>query len=287
MLNDEMLITPKHPLLLLSAEFSELCKPLLLFHIHHVTYLKQFNNGARIMLSNKPQWVKDYYDLALFDSSLFEKKPSDYESGFNVWLGDYDLPVYQHGRRYYNTADCITITEPQHDSCEHYLFSVAPEHSKTIQYLVNHIDILYHFISFVRDRGELLLKKSEKSKIILNDIDGDHYFKMQNSQGKFEESRKLFYNQTRLRRYYYDVDGRYKIKFTERELTCISYLLNNKTAEETSTLMNISRRTVESYLDNIKDKLNCKNKVVLIEQLKKDKFLLFLRYQDSSKPYLF
>ena len=93
-----MILKFNHPFILISKELVELCKPLELFHIHHFTYLKKFNNGTSIALSNHPQWLYDYFNLGLYQSSLFEKKPSDYESDFKVWFGDYDLKVYQHGR---------------------------------------------------------------------------------------------------------------------------------------------------------------------------------------------
>ncbi|MDP1836560.1 MAG: LuxR C-terminal-related transcriptional regulator [Chlamydiales bacterium] len=47
---------------------------------------------------------------------------------------------------------------------------------------------------------------------------------------------------------------------TLRERQCLQCLLKGKTAKETATLLKLSFRTVEYYLENIKGKLDCSNK---------------------------
>ncbi|HSX26786.1 MAG TPA: ester cyclase [Chlamydiales bacterium] len=47
---------------------------------------------------------------------------------------------------------------------------------------------------------------------------------------------------------------------SKRERDCLELLLQGKTAKETAALLNLSRRTVESYFENMKKKLKCSNK---------------------------
>jgi len=271
-----MLLTSGHPLIVLSQEFSELCKPLAKFHINHFTYQKHFNDGGQVSLSTKPQWISDYYNLQLYQTSLFEGKPSNYKAGFSVWFGEYDLEVYKHGRNYYNTAHCISIAEPCLDGCEHFLFSAAPEYQAAIQFLSNNIDILYRFILYLKDKGgpifkaaykrRLLIKNSQEGKVTNPFMDSDFHQEML-------AAKKDFFKSTSIHRYVFESGEDNGIKLTHREINCIVYLLQNKTAAETAILMNISRRTVESYLDNIKLKLNCNTKIELIQKLIKNKYL--------------
>jgi DNA-binding CsgD family transcriptional regulator len=277
-----MLLTPQHPLILFSREFSELCKPLELLHIQHFTYQKQFNDGTRISLSNKPQWIEDYYNLNLYESSLFEEKPSNYKASFQVWTGEYDLEVYRHGRTYYNTADSISITEPHPDGCEHYLFSATPDKSEAIQYLANNMNILYHFILFLKDKGITVFKKVQKSRIKVQEAftETNRTKSTPNTNNFYEKmqiAKALFLNKTPISRYAIESGDSNGIKITQREIGCIIHLLQDKTAKETAQLLNLSHRTVESYIDNIKIKLNCDNKVELVRKLKQDKFLASLR----------
>lgn len=271
-----MILTPDHPLLLLSKDFADLCRPLELFQINHFTYQKQFDDGSRISLSNKPQWIADYYNLALYQTSLFEKKPSEYKSGFNIWIGDYDLEVYRHGRQNYNTAHSITITEPQHDSNENYLFSTPNDKQQAIHFLANNMDILYHFILFLKDRGRHIFKAAEKNKLNLYqsfqfDTQKSKYIDDKNFYQEMMALKKLFYTNTPVQRYVFEKGEHKGVKLSHRELNCLIYLLQNKTAKETAQLMNLSCRTVESYFNNIKNKLNCENKIELVQKFKYDK----------------
>jgi len=55
-----------------------------------------------------------------------------------------------------------------------------------------------------------------------------------------------------------------KFKFTQKEIECISHMLDGKSAKETAEIMGISRRTVEFHIENIKNKLGCSTKAEVI-----------------------
>jgi DNA-binding CsgD family transcriptional regulator len=55
---------------------------------------------------------------------------------------------------------------------------------------------------------------------------------------------------------------------SKRQLQCAKFLLEGKTAKEIAALSGLSNRTVEHYLDNLKNKLRCNNKVELVLKLK-------------------
>lgn len=54
--------------------------------------------------------------------------------------------------------------------------------------------------------------------------------------------------------------------FSLRELECIYHLCYGKTAKQIAKLMHLSSRTVETHLDNVRNKINCTNKLELIGQ---------------------
>ena len=66
------------------------------------------------------------------------------------------------------------------------------------------------------------------------------------------------------------------IYFTQREAECIQGLLQFKTLKIIAEKLNISHRTVESYIKNIKIKLGCKKKFELLQIIRKNEFLLEL-----------
>jgi DNA-binding CsgD family transcriptional regulator len=60
----------------------------------------------------------------------------------------------------------------------------------------------------------------------------------------------------------------YEMGLTKREIECIYLLLEGHTYKEISKKMGISPRTVESYLNNVKNKLACEGSADLYEKLK-------------------
>lgn len=55
-----------------------------------------------------------------------------------------------------------------------------------------------------------------------------------------------------------------KFKLTERECECVFLLIRGKTAKEIAAMLSLSKRTVESYIENIKNKMNCQNKAEIL-----------------------
>lgn len=269
------MLDSKHPFIRISQELAEICQPLELIGINHFTYQKSFNDGSRINLSSKPQWIEDYYNLKLYESSLFEAKSTLYKPYHEIWIGDYDLEVYRCGKLRYNNSHSITITEPQSNSCEFYLFSATEDNLQVIEFLSRNVDILYHFILYFKDRAGYLLKNAHKYKLSLNTIRVPYHDLLLAREGfnnSMLERKKEFLRETQIYRYIFGEKEHPKAKLSKREIDCVLHLLDNKTAEETAALMDISRRTVESYLENIKIKLNCTNKVELYRKLKKYHF---------------
>ncbi len=58
------------------------------------------------------------------------------------------------------------------------------------------------------------------------------------------------------------------LNLTEREAQCLYHLSEGKSAKETAKLINVSQRTVEFHLNNIKEKVGCRTKIELLAKIK-------------------
>ena len=58
-----------------------------------------------------------------------------------------------------------------------------------------------------------------------------------------------------------------KIELSPREMECLFYTLGGRTAKEIAHTLDLSARTIEHYLDNLKTKLNCNSKSELRRKL--------------------
>ncbi|MFA6303872.1 MAG: helix-turn-helix transcriptional regulator [Legionella sp.] len=61
-----------------------------------------------------------------------------------------------------------------------------------------------------------------------------------------------------------------KIILSTREKQCADYLLKGMTAKEIGLKLGLSFRTIEGYIENMKRKLMCRNKIELVIALTKD-----------------
>lgn len=65
--------------------------------------------------------------------------------------------------------------------------------------------------------------------------------------------------------HYYNIDAHHNPNnLSVRELECLFLQLRGKTIKQTGEILNLSKRTVESYLDNIKAKFGCQSKSELL-----------------------
>lgn len=72
----------------------------------------------------------------------------------------------------------------------------------------------------------------------------------------------------------YSLGERYRnIYFTKREAECMLILIKGKTIAKTAETLNLSPRTIEFYIKNMKSKIGCRTKFELIELVLESEFL--------------
>lgn len=65
----------------------------------------------------------------------------------------------------------------------------------------------------------------------------------------------------------YDINGQIPEKITPRERICLMQLIRGKTSKQIADSLKLSIRTIEFYINNIKNKLACKSKSELIMKI--------------------
>ncbi len=85
------------------------------------------------------------------------------------------------------------------------------------------------------------------------------------------------------RRHYYlgaPYTGQY---LTRREAECLLLMLRGYTNGETAEYLKLSSRTIEYYLKNIRNKLNCYSKIHLLRQIQKTNFMDIIDFELPPK----
>lgn len=83
----------------------------------------------------------------------------------------------------------------------------------------------------------------------------------------------------------YELDENNPEKLTARESECLMELIKGKTAAQIAETLSLSKRTVESYLDNIKGKLGCRSKSELLDKVYQAGLASLIEEKTTSEPF--
>lgn len=216
--------------------FKEICEPYFKeLGLDHFNYIHKDKKGEVTYLCSNQAWLEHYLKKSYPKIGAFEKKSELSQYNYILWNGlERDDPILIDSKEMIGVEYGVTIIKPEPDGFGFYNIGEKCSNSSIINKYVNNLDKYEKFVSEFQEKSGSIFDASKKLKIEINDE--------QNLKNK------------KLSGYQFG-----DIHFTERELQCISYLSLGKTAEEVSIILNISRRTVESHIENIKRKMNCFN----------------------------
>ena len=237
-----------------SEKIDEIIQPLKdSFGLTNLVYLKSFNDGSEIRLSNRPDWLAYFYEHKLYQFSLFERHPSEYIKAHIPWAG---LEIYNavlEKSRQFNIDHGITFIEPCADGCEFFFLGTGVDQAKIMPKYLANIDVLIRFLDYFREKAKPLIEVALQHKITI--------------PGKFTMAPKLFcLNELKLPEF---LSGPDLIEFTARELDCMRLLAKGYTQKMIAKELHISIRTVETHLNHVKDKTHTRSRGELAEYLLK------------------
>lgn len=247
-------------------DMTEICKPLLKLGIISFNYVRTFDDGSQINLSNIPSWLEHFYENEYYTIGAFERHPSHYESGFALWPQLSGQKIFYDAREYFNIDHGITIVEKQKDSCDFYYFGTTKDNYGILNLYLNHMDLLKRFIFYFKEKAEYIVKQANMNRIIL-----PNHFELHESPDVTEQYYRLkttqeFLKETSIKKF--PLSGELEGNFlSNKQLNCMIYLIEGKTAKEIGKLLHLSHRTIEGHINNLKNRFNCKSKSQLIDKL--------------------
>lgn len=252
-----------HPALYAPKHVQNICKPLFQNSlINYFEYVKVYNNGKGVRLDTKNGFLpylhrnNNYLDLNTLDKNnriqfiSMNCLPSGIDerslSTINLFSNKFDLDNIFTFRK--NSGDVLELAS----------FGTSRGKDWSIaNYYYSHIDYLENFIRYFKTQAKNIIELLEKPHNILTfnrHTNHVEYFSSTNNQNKSNIFINVWTDS------YADT-----VSLTRREWDCMKLLAHGKTAKETAYVLNISYRTVESYIDTLKHKLHCTNKSLLAD----------------------
>ncbi len=225
--------------------------------ITYFLYLIDLKDGRRFLLTNNGAWSEHYFRYKYYNVSHFADIDKQYNTGSYLWSTLDGQALYQDARNYFNIDHGITLVNKLKNAYEFVYFGTTKDNSNIIHLYLNHLDLLNQFILYFRDKGAPLIKMAKDNMIALPTMEKkqteNNILCFSGNINKQMLVSELLPNKYRLSSIYNN------IVITNREADCVKWLKLGKTANEISDLLSISKRTVDTHLENIKRKLGCKN----------------------------
>lgn len=167
--------------------------------------------------------------------------------------------------RYFDLAYPFTICEHGDKEKNFYNFSVHVSKSWAREFYFGHLDLLEQFVNYYKYSIQLnnKLNRAYQMPFLLDKSEGTYLLNSGCEQFVSATSIKEFKNSVQPKA----ANTQLLESLPRRELQCALLLLEGRTAKEVAETLNISARTVESYLIRLKERFEAKNIVQLTRAL--------------------
>jgi DNA-binding CsgD family transcriptional regulator len=218
------------------------------FNITTFSYLKFLKNGQMIHISNQKKWLEYYVNNALYNDTkrytreirMVQRK----EKKFFLRLptNNYSFEKIMHD---FGLCYGISFYQEFDDYVEMFGFATDSTNSNIMELYINDIEFLKRFSIFFKDKGKELIDHNDKEKLITPD-NSPNWVQPLLTQG--DRQRFLMGTATK----HFPISANTFLSL--REAQCLYYSLKGSCTKNTARKLNISPRTVESYLSQVKVK---------------------------------
>jgi len=249
--------------------------PLLkLFDIKTLGYRKFYLDGTSFGFSNNDVLTKFWQEK--FDKKIIPNYANEVSSVvnrekmhfFRMGIPDpqnlflscmYDLNIW-------NT---LSFYRKSPDGVEGFYFASTKENQKIIESYLNNMNLFDRFSLYFKNKISDIMSEADmknassltvspKSFILNNTGEDAKKFSLQ------DQRIKDFIELTPLHKFYLNIKGQ-EVSLSGQEFKCLALLSRGKSAKEVGSILNISSRTVEGYLENIKNKTKVCSRSRLID----------------------
>ncbi|PCI39255.1 MAG: hypothetical protein COB50_01395 [Thiotrichales bacterium] len=266
------------------VKLKQLCAPLEKhFGITDVSFLAVQDKVDVINLHTNVAWVEHCLEQNYYNCDPLMVHPTNISSGFATWDsyrdGTYASSMLFDAIYKFNMCNGFSYVEKHGNSFQSFGFSADRENYKMQNAVFNNIKLLKNIIAQVQQYMQLVWKDLCAYSVNGVSLKGDLFHTQPGLvQSKLTMQEKLqFLQQIKL------LDHRLKnLSISPQERRCIRLYLEGNTAAETAVLLHLSRRTVEGYMENIKEKLCCRYKKNLHDLLPLFECLNIIDYPDDN-----
>ena len=226
--------------------------------ISHFNHDITFGNNKMAMLTDSKELFDLYYDKQLpvictnesgrtLDPGIYFVKSLAYEYNYIANI----ISVLDKKFNFHNSLIVIEHEE----ACQHMFTLSSPMSEHTFLHtILNKLDNIKNFIEFYKLSLREIIKEAKKPKNQITIVNSSDFERNSNNHPlalvniKQKDILVLKHKDTKL-----------NLTLSVKQSECLKLLLQSYSAKEIAKNMDLSYRTVEHYIENIRNKLNCRN----------------------------
>ncbi|WP_195155582.1 helix-turn-helix transcriptional regulator [Candidatus Protochlamydia phocaeensis] len=241
-------------------KIKQVCEPLKqAFGINYFTYHSLTSDGYWRPLVSRPDWADHYTHQELYLLDPLMLQPSCYQTGALFWTHyvqkEEQITALKYAKENFDMSHGFCLIERQKERCEFFGFNAPASHEKIYSTYLNDQALLKKFCQFFKEELLPILNMAEADPIDLFQLKGTAFRAEDSPFEQPSPAKDLFLNFIR---------AKPSIQLSRREKECLNHYSDEMRMQDVAEKLGLSVRTVESYLNHIKNKLNCANKKELI-----------------------
>lgn len=244
-----------------NKKLNNFCAPILhSFGVNHFWYYKITKEGYYTCLGTNLPWTEYYFSENLYHQNPFIKSPENFEGGI-IFIKQIEDQEYQNsierGVTDFSLRQNLIFLEKIKDGLEGFGFASHLPSAVSESLFINEMPILKLFVKKFRDEFNPLLNKMSEDMVEIAPLIGPSFYEKTSSIRTASIDRTLFLKQFCLSEI---------CELSHREKEVLFLVSRGLYAAQIAEHLVLSKRTVEHYIENIKNKIKCYSKAELIQK---------------------
>lgn len=237
------------------------CKPLEEhFFVNHFWWYAISHEGHYSCLGTNAEWTEYYFSEKFYLNNPYLRSPKNYKSGIVLLKSSlpdsFDLSQ-KMGIEKFNLNQSLVFLEETVKGIQGFGFRTRLTSIEFEILCLNERQLLQFFIKEFKEKFCRVLNYMEENPIDLANLIGPAFYQENTPKKIYKLDKDQF-----LKKMKYPIPP----KLTKREAEVLHFVLLGSSASQIAEQLNLSRRTVEHYVDHIKYKFNCFSKSELISK---------------------
>jgi DNA-binding CsgD family transcriptional regulator len=246
----------------------KVCNPLLQsFGIDTFWYYTLSPEGYFSYLGNQGILAEFFSDEMLYRGHPHYRHPKFFKNNtvYSESFQDLDFLEQQAPlRETFNLTQLCIVIQKEGEKLHGYGFATMNQEVDLTSTYLNQQPLLRSFISYFREEMKDLIDKTQENQVNLAPYCGESFFRRSPIDDQSISSSKATEFLQHIKK---DSLGmKLHNTLSRRELECLEWLLKGRSARQIGEELNLSKRTIEEYLENIKNKLGCITKTEVFDQ---------------------